>query len=405
MDGENRAGAAAWNRERAVEVRSGVLHSSPRERHHQHFDAVFTDLEEQAIAKAKEKASKEWGAKEHLKEDDSDAEAGGASSLGGKVRKAAFWRHLLPRKGLVSVQQQGLLSGLAYCVSSCAMILLNKLVLSTFKWEAQISLMLYQNLVSVLVVLFLSRTGVIITEQITWRLVRIWMPVNLIFVGMLITSFYSLQHMQVAMVMVLKNMTNLATALGETYLDNKRHSPRVWGSLILMVLSALCGGLTDLSFSRVGYAWQLLNCCFTAAYSLLLRRVMDKAKAASKSGHLSEFSMVLLNNSLSLPLAAVLILIFGELTYVRTSPLLHRGLFWLACTLSGLLGLAISFSSMWFLHQTSPTTYSLVGSLNKIPLSLAGIVLFRAPTTFANLSSIGFGCFAGVLFARAKLSG
>lgn len=36
--------------------------------------------------------------------------------------------------------------------------------------------------------------------------------------------------------------------------------------------------------------------------------------------------------------------------------MLDRG-FWVICTISGLLGLAISFTSMWFLHQTSPTTY------------------------------------------------
>lgn len=44
------------------------------------------------------------------------------------------------------VPNQALLSGLAYCLSSCSMILLNKMVLSGYKWEAQISLMLYQVL-------------------------------------------------------------------------------------------------------------------------------------------------------------------------------------------------------------------------------------------------------------------
>ena len=49
------------------------------------------------------------------------------------------------RKGLV-VGSQSLASGVAYCISSCSMILLNKLVLSGFRWEAQITLMLYQVL-------------------------------------------------------------------------------------------------------------------------------------------------------------------------------------------------------------------------------------------------------------------
>ncbi|KAM1205216.1 hypothetical protein ACFX1X_006174 [Malus domestica] len=79
-------------------------------------------------------------------------------------------------------------------------------------------------------------------------------------------------------------------------------------------------------------------------------------------------------------------------------------MFWVVATASGLLGLATSFTSMWFLHQTGPTTYRLVGSLNKIPISLAGLVLFRVPFSLLNLFSILFGLFAGIFFARAKMS-
>ncbi|RHN53248.1 hypothetical protein MtrunA17_Chr5g0393851 [Medicago truncatula] len=67
-------------------------------------------------------------------------------------------------------------------------------------------------------------------------------------------------------------------------------------------------------------------------------------------------------------------------------------------TFSGVLGLAISFTSMWFLHQTGATTYSLVGSLNKIPLSVAGILLFKVPTSLENSASILFGAFGRSTF-------
>ncbi|KAK1322561.1 GDP-mannose transporter GONST2 [Acorus calamus] len=71
-----------------------------------------------------------------------------------------------------------LLSGIAYCISSCGMILLNKVVLSSYNFNAGISLMLYQ------------------------------------------------------------------------------------------IISAVSGGITDLSFDAVGYAWQSMNCILTASYSL-----------------------------------------------------------------------------------------------------------------------------------------
>ncbi|XP_062096485.1 GDP-mannose transporter GONST1 isoform X1 [Humulus lupulus] len=303
----------------------------------------------------------------------------------------------------VKLQNPALLSGLAYCISSCSMILVNKFVLSGYDFNAGISLMLYQNLISVIIVSVLNFLGVISTEPLTWRLIKVWLPVNVIFVGMLVTSMFSLKYINVAMVTVLKNVTNVITAVGEMYLFNKHHESRVWTALFLMIISAISGGVTDLTFHAVGYAWQIANCFLTASYSLTLRRVMDTAKQYTKSGNLNEFSMVMLNNTLSLPLGILLIFIFNEVDYLLKTPLLRVPTFWLVMTLSGFLGLAISFTSMWFLHQTGATTYSLVGSLNKIPLSVAGILLFKVPTSLENSASIFFGLLAGVFFARAKM--
>ncbi|XP_073140244.1 GDP-mannose transporter GONST1-like isoform X2 [Henckelia pumila] len=303
----------------------------------------------------------------------------------------------------ISLHNQALLSGLAYCFSSCSMILVNKYVLSSYDFNAGISLMLYQNFVSVIIVSLLSFLGLITTEPFTWRLIKVWLPVNVIFVGMLITSMFSLKYINVAMVTVLKNVTNVLTAVGEMYLFNKHHDNRVWAALFLMIISAISGGITDLSFHAIGYTWQFMNCCLTASYSLTLRRIMDTAKQVTKSGELNEFSMVLLNNCLSLPLGIFLIFVFNEVDYLLHTPLLRLPTFWLVITFSGFLGLAISFTSLWFLHQTGATTYSLIGSLNKIPLSVAGILLFKVPTSLENSASIFFGLVAGVFFARAKM--
>ncbi|XP_058007209.1 GDP-mannose transporter GONST1 isoform X5 [Hevea brasiliensis] len=242
---------------------------------------------------------------------------------------------------VIKIQNQALLSGLAYCISSCSMILVNKFVLSSYDFNAGISLMLYQNLISVIIVSVLSFLGIISTEPLTWRLIKI--------------------------------------------------------------ISAISGGITDMSFHAVGYAWQFINCFLTASYSLTLRRVMDTAKQVTRSGNLNEFSMVLLNNTLSLPLGIILIYVFNEVEYLSKTPLLRLPVFWLVMTLSGFLGLAISFTSMWFLHQTGATTYSLVGSLNKIPLSIASILLFKVPTNLENSASIFFGLLAGVFFEKAKM--
>ncbi|KAI3930060.1 hypothetical protein MKW92_014920 [Papaver armeniacum] len=293
-----------------------------------------------------------------------------------------------------------LLSGTAYCISSCSMILLNKVVLSSYGFDAGISLMFYQCHCCYGVETF----GLVSTEKLTWKLIKVWIPVNIIFIGMLVTGMYSLKYINIAMVTILKNLTNILTAIGELYIFKKRQNRKVWTAMLMMIISALTSGITDISFDAVGYTWQIFNCILTASYSLTLRRVMDTAKQTTRSGSLNEVTMVLLNNALSLPLAIFLIIIFNEWEYVYTVDVVRLPMFWVVATASGLLGLSISFTSMWFLNQTGPTTYSLVGSLNKIPISIAGLLLFNVSLSLSNLFSILFGLFAGVLFARAKMS-
>ncbi|XP_062196365.1 GDP-mannose transporter GONST1-like [Phragmites australis] len=266
----------------------------------------------------------------------------------GKVSKDRDWLSQFLR--LPKIQNQALLSGLAYCIASCSMILVNKFVLSGYGFNAPIFLMLYQNIVSVTIVSTLSLSGAVPTEPLTWKLIKVWLPVNIIFVGMLITSMFRIDGYEC--------MLCFLTIHSQKY---RTHS------LVLNLFSSL------------------------------------GAKQTTKSGNLNEFSMVLLNNILSLPLGIILVLGFNELEYLLETPLLRMPQFWLVITASGVLGLAISFTSMWFLHQTSATTYSLVDSLNKIPLSIAGMVLFKVRTSMENSLSILFGLLAGVFFARAKL--
>ena len=52
------------------------------------------------------------------------------------------------------------------------------------------TVLLMQNLVSVIVVTVLSFFGLITTEPLTWKLIKVWLPVNVIFVGMLVTSMF-----------------------------------------------------------------------------------------------------------------------------------------------------------------------------------------------------------------------
>ncbi|KAK6164029.1 hypothetical protein DH2020_000893 [Rehmannia glutinosa] len=288
--------------------------------------------------------------------DDIDVETG---KSGKDIEKAMRSRRIL------TVRNPALLSGLAYCFSSCSMILVNKYVLSSYDFNAGISLMLYQNFVSVVIVSILSFLGIITTEPLTWRLIKVWLPVNFIFVGMLVTSMFSLKYINVAMVTVLKNVTNVMTAVGEMYLFNKHHDNRVWAALFLMIISAISGGITDLSFHAIGYTWQFINCFLTASYSLTLRRVMDTAKQVTKSGDLNEFSMWILG--------------FGNQLHIDVVSPSNRGYYIQPCRVAEQ---NTSFSS-WYPPFQSPNKF---GKFCKHILRIVGRSAFRTSENAIKIS-------------------
>lgn len=108
---------------------------------------------------------------------------------------------------------------------------------------------------------------------------QVWLPVNIIFVLMLASGIWALQLMGVAMVTIMKNLTNILTISGDYFFFGRTYNSYVWLSLFLITASALVGAKTDLAFDAWGYAAQLLNCVATAGYSLVLRAVMDTVRS------------------------------------------------------------------------------------------------------------------------------
>ncbi|PSC73311.1 GDP-mannose transporter GONST1 [Micractinium conductrix] len=300
----------------------------------------------------------------------------------------------------------GAVAGAAYCTASLSMVLLNKVALSSFDFKSANALLFFQCALCVTLVHTCRMLGLVKVEPFNVQIVRVWAPVNLIFVGMIGTSFWALRSLNVGMVTVLKNLTNLFVLSGDYFLYGRTYKLNVWGCVGLMMLSAVCGAATDLAFNAIGYFWQIVNCMFTAAYSLYMRGAMDRvAQHTSDGKKLGEFSMVFYNNLLSLPFIGLIMAFTGEVRDVWQEPDLHNPTFLAVAALSGFIGFAISFTSLWFLSSTTPSIYSLVGSLNKIPLAVIGLLAFNAPWTLPNLLSILVGTAAGVVFVAVKNRG
>ena len=66
------------------------------------------------------------------------------------------------------------------------------------------------------------------------------------------------------------------------------------------------------------------------------------------------------------------------------------------------MGIAISLSSFSCMNYAGPTAFAIVGSFNKVPLTILGYVLFNVPVDSDNLIAIMFSMCAGFLYSKAK---
>lgn len=92
-------------------------------------------------------------------------------------------------------QLQSILAGGAYVLTSSCLILFNKHALSSFSFACPNALLFFHCLLSVALVKLCAWSGFLRQplEPLKWSIIKLWFPVNLIFVGMLVSSFFGLK--------------------------------------------------------------------------------------------------------------------------------------------------------------------------------------------------------------------
>jgi GDP-mannose transporter len=111
------------------------------------------------------------------------------------------------------------------------------------------------------------------------------------------------------------------------------------------------------------------------------------------------------NNLLSIPVlvvASVVIEDWGSESLAKNFPASNRTVLLSAIVFSGAAAVFISYSTAWCVRVCGSTTYSMVGALNKLPVAASGILFFGDKASFGNVTAIGVGGVAGIVYAVAK---
>jgi len=287
----------------------------------------------------------------------------------------------------------------AYTVCSVGMVLANKAISYSLEDDLkmsipQLSVICFQCIVAVVCVELAKVCKYVEYPDFDWQVAKSWLPLNILFIGMLCTGFLALVYNNVPMVTVCKNLTNVVTIGGSALIFGEKIGMLVFASVAIMVLGAVLAGANDLEFSVLGYVFMGLNCLFTSAYILYMRYAATNIK-------LPKFGMVYYNNLLSVVLLVPLVVLNGEIPQLMNERIMTTS-FIASNALAGFLGFYLNFASLWCVGATSATTYAIVGSVNKVPITILGFLLFDTTMTQEGVIFITLATVGGFLYAYAK---
>lgn len=292
---------------------------------------------------------------------------------------------------------------LLYSTCSVSMVLSNKCLASSFhpkdseQIDINILIVIFQAIIAVGCVEGCKHIGNWV-EYPSFNLdtAKQWAPVNIFFCAMLFTGMASLQHNSVPMVTIFKNLANIVTATGDYYFYGNPTNTLIIVSFSITLSGAVFAAWHDISITGMGLFWMTMNCLSTSGYVLYLKYATNHVK-------LSKFGMVYYNNLLCLIFLLPVAYYNNQLHKFATHNQFHSVKYMLATAFAGCMGFFLNFASLHCVSTTGPTTYAVVGSLNKIPVAVLGYFIFDSYITSETWFFIWVSLCGGFLYSYAKI--
>ncbi|KAJ9466821.1 GDP-mannose transporter [Diplonema papillatum] len=283
----------------------------------------------------------------------------------------------------------------AYCVCSVSMIILNKLVLDSKGFHFPFVVLFFQNASATAFVVTLRLLGIIEYPGLERSIVRRWLPLIVLFTGMLATSLMALQTMSVPLFTLIKSLAIISTAIGDHFLFGHVFNRVMVFAFFLMSLGSLLGAKNDAWSTQSGVAWAFFNVLCTSGYQLYMKGVLNDLKST-----MGKWGPVYYNNILSLPpLLLPVVLSYDEWSNKLEALNDFASICYVICMI--FVSATLTMTSFWCMRTTSPTTYGVLGGLNKIPLTVLGIWIFGHYTNVPGAIGIVAALTGGVIYSCA----
>uniref|UniRef100_A0AAA9T5W7 Solute carrier family 35 member D2 n=1 Tax=Bos taurus TaxID=9913 RepID=A0AAA9T5W7_BOVIN len=259
-----------------------------------------------------------------------------------------------------------LLSALFYGTCSFLLVLINKALLTTYRFPSPIVLGVGQMAVTIMI-LYVSKLNKIIhfpdfDKKIPTKL----FPLPLLYVG------------------------NHISGLASTSKLRKQYSLNIIVSVFAIILGAFVAAGSDLAFNLEGYIFVFLNDIFTAANGVYTKQKMDPKE-------LGKYGVLFYNACFMIIPTLIISVSTGDLRQATEFNQWKNVLFIIQFLLSCFLGFLLMYSTVLCSYYNSALTTAVVGAIKNVSVAYIGM-LVGGDYIFSVLNFVGLNiCMAGGL--------